>query len=358
VLVGGLSYSLINFASAPRLNVKVGVFYYPWYKQGYGNYQWNGSAGSPYPRQWNVVDRPTLGYYSSMNETVIRKQLDWFKYAGIDFGVISWWGMTSYENDVTKEIFNVTNSYAPWFRWVIMVEGYNETEGGYNFSELFEYINSTYYSKYPNLFLYIDDKPLLCFFNALNMTGTKENPKVENLMQIHSSSLFEARIIGQNPSLINGTAFVDWYGWVPSPPDETNPPKLNVSMDGMIIIEPRYDNTYLGNFSNTPYKADPSYNQSLYANEWNQVLNYARNGQVNYVLIYSWNEYHERSQIEPCFDKTSAHANNPYYLLNQTKEYVADLKAIPEFPLDLVLPLALAIAVVLAVAVYKRKILK
>lgn len=82
----------LHYSSKP---VKVGVYYYVWYP-----HHWNGT------KEWTVVDVPILGYYASNNESIIKQHLDWFKYAGIDFGNISWWGPNSYEDNATTNIWD------------------------------------------------------------------------------------------------------------------------------------------------------------------------------------------------------------------------------------------------------------
>jgi hypothetical protein len=85
--------------SSARDKIKVGVFYYPWYTGGYGNGHWSGNAtedDSTLPDTWlTAIDRPALDCYASNDTRVIRQHLDWFAYAHIDFGIISWWGLLS-----------------------------------------------------------------------------------------------------------------------------------------------------------------------------------------------------------------------------------------------------------------------
>jgi hypothetical protein len=343
-LLGGMLYVLYTFFSAPRTPVKVGIYYYVWYTDGNGTYHWNGN------KNWTVVDIPILDFYNSTDEDVIKKHLDWFKYAGIDFGIISWWGPNRYEDNATKQVFNVTKNYAPWMKWTIMVEGFNESYGpeSYNFPAIFDYIYNTYVVPYRDNWLELNGKPLLCWYNAWNMTGAVNgNGQLvggwSNIPKIYNDTRFESRILGHN-------SYVDWYFCTPCSVDNSTAPKLCV--DGFIAVEPRYDDKYLGRDKNSAYDERLEY---LYWLQWNKVLMHRQNGEVNLVVIYSWNEYHERSQIEPCNDTTSVHADNPYFLLNKTKEYVEKLRAMPEFPLNTILPLSSAIIIVSAAIVYEGK---
>ena len=58
----------------------------------------------------------------------------------------------------------------------------------------------------------------------------------------------------------------------------------------------------------------------MFVSEWNHTTSDA--GKVSLVLIYSWNEYHERTAIEPHIDATSA---APDYLFNQAGHYISKL---------------------------------
>jgi hypothetical protein len=157
--------------------VMVGAYYYVWYAEGNGSRHWNDIP------QNTVIDEPTLRYYSSQNESVIKQHLDWMKYAGIDFLIVSWWGPNSYEDNSTKTLFHVAQTYAPSVRLAIMVEGFNDTLGpkAYNFTSIYEYLHQTYVEPYNSMYLRICDKPVICWFNFPNMTISTENrDKIRN----------------------------------------------------------------------------------------------------------------------------------------------------------------------------------
>ncbi|MEM4847282.1 MAG: hypothetical protein QW794_05960, partial [Thermosphaera sp.] len=59
----------------------------------------------------------------------------------------------------------------------------------------------------------------------------------------------------------------------------------------------------------------------FYRKQWEWILKNA--DKVSIVMITSWNEYHERTQIEPSFSNQTA---DPWFLYNTTKEYIALLK--------------------------------
>jgi len=100
------------------------------------------------------------------------------------------------------------------------------------------------------------------------------------------------------------------------------------SADGFISITPRYDDYYLYLSGGRPghMRVDYIYSEGLYPTEWNAVLSQASTGnRPAMVFIYSWNEYHEWSTMEPHTDYTDPGAS-PDYLLNLTKTNIATLQ--------------------------------
>jgi hypothetical protein len=221
---------------------------------------------------------------------------------------------------------------------VIMVEGFNES-GTYDFNYIKSYIYTNFYSAYPNeeFFLNNNPRPLLCWWNQRNMTDPPTNRAI---IDNSSDALFYNRIVGQS-------SYVDWYAWRPCSVDPNETPVIN-SNDGVVVIEPRYDGSHIGQGAGSVF--DPTYSQGLYDKQWNYILENTE--KIKCVIIYSWNEYHERSQIEPKNDSTSIY-NDPYYIQNKTKSYIDKLNSIPEFPSFLILPLFMIVTLI-AVAFHKR----
>lgn len=83
----------------------VGVYFYVWYGDGLGGRHWNDSIHNI------VVDGPLIGYYSSMDEEVIKWRLNFIKQAGIDVLFISWRGPNSYEDNAAKKVFSLLKDY-------------------------------------------------------------------------------------------------------------------------------------------------------------------------------------------------------------------------------------------------------
>jgi hypothetical protein len=312
----------------------VGAFYYQWYGYDYTTSQWTGGFGTSH---WNdspvgvVSDRPIQGYYSMMDNNTVSSQITEMEQSGINFAVVSWWGWGVYNfsnpsipnasdvsiNAATAHLFKLVSSQFPKFKLAIMVDAFNESAiSPKNYSSIYQYVEDQYYSKYPSVILRNETTgiPYIFWFNPLD-------PYTSSLNQS-----FVNEVVGNNP-YVNITL---WRAPTSDLQGESNQILSNyegnpsISTNGIVSILPRYDDygLYLAGGRSSYMRFDVSFNESLYQYEWNYVLN--NTNRVNMVLIYSWNEYHERSAIEPHYDNTSS--VSPFYLLNLTKYFVTKLE--------------------------------
>lgn len=288
--------------------VSVGTYYYVWYDEGLGNRHWNSTPPSQYPsRAWNVVDSPLLGYYSSQNTTIIKQHLEWMRDLGLDFIIMSWWGPNSYEDNATKIVFSTLNQTGYPIQAAIMVEPYDPTNA-YDFETIYDYIYSTYAAPYGNVYMKIEERPLVCFYNDANMTGTE----TRRADVYYSDARFTPRLVGYD-------SYVDWWYGMPSNRNVSLAPPPSPK-DNMFCVEPRYDNFYIGGTPTARYDID--YTDKLYENEWNVTVRLSAQNIVNYVTIDSWNQYHERTQIEP--HKTDGKI--VLSIFSKTKSYIDQIK--------------------------------
>lgn len=130
-------------------DILVGVFYYPWYQEGNQTLHWNQTLYNA----TTVVDKPVLDWYDCANETVIKHQLEWITYAGIDFMIISWsgWGSNNTVDSAVQKIFETTNSSFPRMKLAIMVEDFNES-GQYDFVEIHSHVLNEFIAKYDSVY--------------------------------------------------------------------------------------------------------------------------------------------------------------------------------------------------------------
>ena len=121
-----------------------GTFYYPWYADAnelppetfrHWTTNWTTNAHRP-PSSWSSNFLPddgsgmfdTANLYSSMDRDVIRRHLSWMYRAGFDFAAVSWWGRSIYEDRAFSLLLQETSRGPdPNLRLTIYyeVEGYS-----------------------------------------------------------------------------------------------------------------------------------------------------------------------------------------------------------------------------------------
>ena len=89
---------IITFDYTANSNYLVGVYYYPWYSEDF-------HRGAGYLRRDLIPQQqPVLGEYDDSNPEVIEQHLRWFRQANIGLLVTSWWGSYSIEDNTTKNV--------------------------------------------------------------------------------------------------------------------------------------------------------------------------------------------------------------------------------------------------------------
>lgn len=91
-------------------SIKVGAFYYGWYD----------SDG----RHWSegITQKPSLGFYSSLNPDIISSHIHTAKAYGVDFFAVSWWGEGNFEDAALKKM--IRNNAMKDFRFIVLYEAH------------------------------------------------------------------------------------------------------------------------------------------------------------------------------------------------------------------------------------------
>ncbi|GBF08765.1 hypothetical protein apy_04900 [Aeropyrum pernix] len=285
------------------------VYFYPWYSS--DGRHWGDSPLTP------VVDEPLIGYYDSRDPVVVDWQLGLISDAGVDCLFVSWWGPGSFEDEASRLVFQRLGEHG--LKAAILVEPYLGGDAGLYgrgwWEDTLDYIYENFVEKYSESYLSWEGSPLVLAFNPIGMSYRPLDPR------------FTIRIVGND---IDRAGYQHWDLW----PDYLAPwvaekdAVLRVRSDGYVAITPRFDDRV---FCETGVRTgcgqrliDPDYALNAYAIQWEWVL---RNlDRVRLVAVYSWNEYHERSMIEPHRDATAVNPD-PYYVYKVTMNYVAKLEA-------------------------------
>ena len=279
------------------ISAKIGIFYYAWY-----NPDW--------PISWDttkIVDTPVLGYYNSCDPATIRQHLIWIQDLGIDFVVISWWGFYDdygkFTDNAAKQAFETAANISSTLKIAIMVEPFNKTGSSYDFNGICDHIYENFVALYPFLYYYNGNKPMICFFNNQSLTDNGTIPL--------NDERFNAIIVGQQ-------SYADWIY------TDLNPYEYRALGQNQTSVTPRYDESHIPDRTGNA-TVDVYLNESVYNKEWMDATQLFRNQRITTILISTWNEFPERTAIEPHNDSTAVN-QDPYFLYNITRDYVTQIR--------------------------------
>lgn len=173
--VAALGQALVVLAlwgSAADADVRtVGAHYYPWY--GFPAHHWhdgNWSNESP--------SKPVLGNYHSTDDAVIAQHIDWAHAAGVSWFSVSWWGPYSHENVRLRDVL-LEHPRAHELEWSVIYEtvgrlgeGAIDMDDSRNravFRRDLEYLADTYFEN--PLWQRIDGRPVLYIYVAHALKG-------------------------------------------------------------------------------------------------------------------------------------------------------------------------------------------
>ena len=300
----------------------VGVYYYPWY--------YNDFHGKQYLREKLVPPQtPELGEYNDRDENVISQHIIWSFFAGVDLWVVSWWGPNSRE-DITVRNHILTNPNLNDLKIAVFYETEGRTNGFSAYANVLsdiEFIADNYFN-HPN-YLKIDGKPVLFIYltRVLSLRGTLGST-IGTIRSAAAGKGYQLFIIGDQiwgspPSatadiaLLDGITNYDVYG------------NMGASMyAGQTSVNTYYDKQAewkaLAQSSNVGFIPGvvPGFNDkgvrnvashiplsrkltasSEYGSLFRTMLQKAKQfvdkrvGRM--IMITSWNEWHEDTQIEP-----------------------------------------------------------
>jgi len=197
----------VGFDYTANSNYLVGTYYYPWY----GN---NFHDGEGYLRQDLIPQQePALGEYNDSEADVIAQHMQWFRQANIGLLVTSWWGPNRREDNTTKNVIMEHEDIGN-----LKIALHYETTGRINNDgdmsvprNDIQYMCENYFD-HPNYYK-IDGRPVLAVYvtRVLHREGLLE----EALLTMRS----EASKCGHNLYLIGDQVF----GSAPDPEDELTP---------------------------------------------------------------------------------------------------------------------------------------
>jgi hypothetical protein len=162
LVVVAVSAFCVAVARLSQADVTVGAYYYPWYGSFSGGHSLNQSVrGHLVPPQ-----PPAIGLYSSRSSDTISKHIDQSRQANIDLWAVSWWGPNSTE-DTTFRTSILAHPRRAELQYAVHYEstGRLGTFANPNFSNLipdFRYLANNYFQN-PD-YLKIDGRPVVFMY--------------------------------------------------------------------------------------------------------------------------------------------------------------------------------------------------
>jgi len=314
ILITGI-VSINSPTKSQASDIMVGAFYYPWYD----NY-----------RHWQegYKGNPILGEYSSRDQAVISRHIDWAYKYGIDLFLMSWWGPNSYEDVTIKDYFMKSKDISH-IKFAILYETLGrlktDEKGRINFDnpynklilvEDFRYISKTYFNH--EQYLKIDNKPVVCIYLSRIFDGDYKGAIKELREEIQKEG-YELYLIGdqvywQSPYKESEKDLMKQFDAVTAYNMHTSVPDIDVNfvekvsskykqwyevassfgIDFIPNVMPGFDDTAVRPEAKHPViTRDEKRFRYLCEEAKKYILG------KGMIFVTSWNEWHEYTQIEP-----------------------------------------------------------
>ena len=321
-----------------------GVYYYPWYSNTWGH-EWPEGFVRDY---LDPVQTPVLGQYDSRDSSVIRQHLDWCNQYGIDLWVCSWWGIDSREditikNYIQPELTANDVKFAIFYESAILGQTPFEIDSDLETQLIndYTYIADTYFN-HPNYFK-INNRPVVYIYLSRIYEGDYVGA-FSNVRQAISDLGYDLYLVGGEMSWRAPTdhmnfldavaAYVilgvqdygidtDFFGslgalysnWEEAA-DERNITLIPVAVPG--FNNRKSWKTSPDNSIVIPRRGTEGASQTSYFEEYIKILRPFVDSDLKLMMITSWNEWHEDTQIEPLnvappTNQDTTYTNGYYY---------------------------------------------
>jgi len=312
--------SSLNCLWAEGIDHTVGVHYYPWYADDF--------HGGQYLRERLLpAQLPVLGEYNDREQSTISAHLDWSRRTGIDFWSASWWGPDSRE-DITLQAHIFPHPELKDFKIAIHYETVGRTSEFTDYSNIgpdFSFLAEHYFG-HKN-YLKVDGKPVVIVYltRVLSSLGTLQS-SLNAMREAADAAGYELYIMGDevfggapsvpgNIALLDGIMNYDVYGSMSAHgyagqaavdayyAEQAQWKALadSVGTDYAPAVTPGFNDKAVREGNN------PVSRQLTAEDEFGSLFRAMLQGAKqltdpdigHMILVTSWNEWHEDTQIEP-----------------------------------------------------------
>lgn len=308
---------------------RVMTFYYPWY----GTPDGPGGAGRTV--HWRRIDAankdieastnyPVLGAYDSHDPKLLDQHCRWAERARIDTFIVSWWGHNSYSDRAMDKI--LTSCLRHGMRACIYYETVPKPQMPETAADdIIKVLNK--YGKHP-AHLKIDGKPVVFVYGRalkqLSLTGWQKVIEIVNKkheegvtaigdqFSYGAARVFDGVHKYNTAGLLRGMSPADVRKWAPGTYESWARLADQAGSISTLTVIPGYDDTKI----RKPGLAVDRYETELYRVQWQEAIK----ADPDWILITSFNEWHEGSEIEPSLEYQKQY-------LDLTASYAKSFKA-------------------------------
>jgi glycoprotein endo-alpha-1,2-mannosidase len=324
-----------NTAALPvQVERRVLAFYYPWYGVP------DGPGGAGKTVHWGKIDGrnkdiaasthyPALGAYDSHDPAVIEQHCQWAKAAHIDTFIVSWWGHGDYTDRAMPLILDGCKRHG--LKACIYYERVPKPQTAEAAAQDIIKVLEKYGSHEAHL--KVDGKPVVFIYGRavgeIGLTGWLEAIKLikagfkdgavilGDQFSYGSARVFDGLHTYNTAGSLKGLSLDALDKWASG----TYPSWVRLADQAgkisTVTVIPGYDDTKI----RTPGLAVARFDGDSYRIQWQRAIE----ADPHWVLITSFNEWHEGSEIEP-----SAEFGHKY--LDLTGEFAERFKATPRGP--------------------------
>lgn len=289
-------------ADSRRFPRQVLAFYYPWYATPSVSGRWAHWQGphDEAPRQSPTLDHPTLGLYDSHNPAVIATHVTQAKAAGITALIVSWWGIGSFEDQALPAILQAAGRAG--LHVTVYLE--QQKDGAAGAARDIAYLTRSYGTHpawlqvraRPVLFLYLQalrDLPAADWRKAAGRAFLVGDVSPRETTQFATWAPFMDGIhVYVLAPYVKGMTPEQMTAWA----DRTYPAWRRLVGDRLFCatVIPGFDDTLVPGRP-APRPTVDRHDGATYRALWDAAIRH----DADWVLITSFNEWHEGSEIEP-----------------------------------------------------------
>lgn len=290
----------------PDVPKKVLAFYYPWYGTPDTSGRWVHYQGVDQDKQTiaSSTHYPAIGPYDSHDPEVVDYHMRLLKEAGIDGIIVSWWGINTFEDRAMPLILDKAQRYGIEVTIYLETEDYDQKPQRVLFTshDLHYILNK--YSEHPSFFK-VNGKPVVFVYGRVMSQLSAD--EWMTVIQDVESDLGPFLLIADGINVYNMTVFDGSHTYNPlNMVTRAGSELRQVATDAFVeavcqqeaagkistvTIIPGYDDRKI----RKPGMLAERRGGKLYTTLWEAAI--AAN--PDWVLITSFNEWHEGSEIEP-----------------------------------------------------------